>query len=127
MRAHKLKCSCCHWNESVLILVYLFSQKQIKDKLNVATPKDNFLWSFRNELPPIIIAVSQFFRRKYVYISADSIVKVLYIHVNLFTRTYYRISGKIIIDPIKDFFLPKDSPVIQYVCSLKVVTCDSEQ
>uniref|UniRef100_A0ACD5WBT4 Uncharacterized protein n=1 Tax=Avena sativa TaxID=4498 RepID=A0ACD5WBT4_AVESA len=51
------------------------SQKQIKDKLNVATPQGNSLWSFRNELPPIIIAATGFSRKRYVYISADSVVK----------------------------------------------------
>ncbi|XP_047092637.1 uncharacterized protein LOC124704426 [Lolium rigidum] len=50
------------------------SQQKIKDKLNVATPEGNFLWSFRNELSPIIIA-TQFSRKRHVYISADSIVK----------------------------------------------------
>uniref|UniRef100_A0ACD6A165 Uncharacterized protein n=1 Tax=Avena sativa TaxID=4498 RepID=A0ACD6A165_AVESA len=51
------------------------SQKHIKDKLNVATPEGNFLWSFRNELSPIIFATTQFSQNKYVYISADSVVK----------------------------------------------------
>ncbi|XP_047086087.1 uncharacterized protein LOC124697556 [Lolium rigidum] len=55
-------------------IVTVTSQKKIKDKLNVATPKGNFLWSFRNELSPIIIA-TQFSRKRHVYISADSIVK----------------------------------------------------
>ncbi|XP_047086075.1 uncharacterized protein LOC124697541 [Lolium rigidum] len=50
------------------------SQKKIKDKLNVATPEGNFLWSFRKELSPIIIA-THFSRKRHVYISADSIVK----------------------------------------------------
>uniref|UniRef100_A0ACD5X9A5 Uncharacterized protein n=1 Tax=Avena sativa TaxID=4498 RepID=A0ACD5X9A5_AVESA len=51
------------------------SQKKIKDKLNVATLEGNFLWSFRDELSPIIFATTQFSRKRYVYISADSIVK----------------------------------------------------
>ncbi|KAM0899666.1 hypothetical protein ACQ4PT_021180 [Festuca glaucescens] len=54
--------------------VTVTSQKKIKDKLNVATPEGNFLWWFRNELSPIIIA-TQFSRKRHVYISADSIVK----------------------------------------------------
>uniref|UniRef100_A0ACD6A9S8 Uncharacterized protein n=1 Tax=Avena sativa TaxID=4498 RepID=A0ACD6A9S8_AVESA len=51
------------------------SEKKIKDKLNVATPQGNYLWSFRNELSPIIIAATKFSQRRYVYISADSVVK----------------------------------------------------
>jgi len=34
------------------------SQKQIKDKLNVATPEGNFLWLFHTELSPFLIAKS---------------------------------------------------------------------
>ncbi|KAL5218754.1 hypothetical protein ABZP36_019438, partial [Zizania latifolia] len=48
---------------------------QIKDKLNVATPEGNLFWSFPNELSPIIIGTTKFSQKRYVYISADSIVK----------------------------------------------------
>ncbi|CAM0876548.1 unnamed protein product [Alopecurus aequalis] len=51
------------------------SQKQIKDKVNVATPEGNFVWSFRSDLSPIIVGASHFSRKKHVYISTDSIVK----------------------------------------------------
>ncbi|CAD6206900.1 unnamed protein product [Miscanthus lutarioriparius] len=51
------------------------SQKQIKDKLNVATPEGNFLWSFHTELSPFLIARSQLSKKRYVYIAADSIIK----------------------------------------------------
>ncbi|KAL6637985.1 hypothetical protein ACP70R_025557 [Stipagrostis hirtigluma subsp. patula] len=51
------------------------SQKQIKDRLNVATPEGNFLWSFHNELSPLLIATTKFSQKRYVYISADSIIK----------------------------------------------------
>lgn len=50
------------------------SQKQIKDKLNVATPEGNFFASFPNELSPIVVART-LSRKRYVYISADSIIK----------------------------------------------------
>ncbi|KAL5209473.1 hypothetical protein ABZP36_005096 [Zizania latifolia] len=55
--------------------VTVTSQKQIKDKLNVATPEGNLFWSFPNELSPIIIGTTKFSQKRYVYISADSIVK----------------------------------------------------
>ncbi|KAG8098378.1 hypothetical protein GUJ93_ZPchr0013g34970 [Zizania palustris] len=55
--------------------VTVTSQKQIKDKLNVATPEGNLFWSFPNELSPIIIGTTTFSQKRYVYISADSIVK----------------------------------------------------
>lgn len=51
------------------------SQKQIKDKLNVATPEGNFLWLFHMELSPFLIAKSQLSKKRYVYITADSIIK----------------------------------------------------
>ncbi|VAI00483.1 unnamed protein product [Triticum turgidum subsp. durum] len=51
------------------------SQNQIKEKLNVTTPEGNFLWAVRNELSPIIITTTQLSRKRYVYISADSIIK----------------------------------------------------
>ncbi|RCV40617.1 hypothetical protein SETIT_9G069400v2 [Setaria italica] len=51
------------------------SQRQIKDKLNVATPEGNFLWSFHKELSPLLIAKSQLSKKRYLYISADSIIK----------------------------------------------------
>ncbi|CAN6291658.1 unnamed protein product [Urochloa humidicola] len=51
------------------------SQRQIKDKLNVALPEGNFLWLFHKELSPLLIAKSQLSNRRYLYISADSIVK----------------------------------------------------
>lgn len=51
------------------------SQKQIKDKLNVATPEGNFFWSFHNELSSIIIATTRLSKKRYVYISADSVIK----------------------------------------------------
>ncbi|XP_062214426.1 uncharacterized protein LOC133915323 [Phragmites australis] len=51
------------------------SQKQIKDKLNVATPEGNFVWSFLKELSPLVIATTQFSKKRYVYASADSIIK----------------------------------------------------
>ncbi|PWZ34731.1 hypothetical protein Zm00014a_008709 [Zea mays] len=51
------------------------SQKQIKDKLNVATPKGNFLWLFHIELSPFLIAKSQLSKKRFVYIAADSIIK----------------------------------------------------
>ncbi|KAL6894193.1 hypothetical protein ACP4OV_008291 [Aristida adscensionis] len=51
------------------------SQKKIKDKLNVATPEGNFLWTFQNELSPLLIATTKFSQKRYVYISADSITK----------------------------------------------------
>jgi len=51
------------------------SQKQIKDKLNVATPEGNFLWLFHMELSPFLIAKSQLSKKRYVYIAADSIIK----------------------------------------------------
>ncbi|XP_044390669.1 uncharacterized protein [Triticum aestivum] len=50
------------------------SQKKIKDKLNLATPEGNFFVSFPNELSPIVIARA-LSRTRYVYISADSIIK----------------------------------------------------
>uniref|UniRef100_A0A0E0D7M0 Uncharacterized protein n=1 Tax=Oryza meridionalis TaxID=40149 RepID=A0A0E0D7M0_9ORYZ len=55
--------------------VTVASQKKIEDKLNVATPEGNLFWSFPNELSPIIIGTTQFSQKRYVYISADSIVK----------------------------------------------------
>ena len=54
----------------------LCSQKKIKDKLNVATPEGNFLWSHM-ELSPLLIGKTQFSKKRYVYIAADSIIKVL--------------------------------------------------
>ncbi|WVZ60747.1 hypothetical protein U9M48_010728 [Paspalum notatum var. saurae] len=51
------------------------SQKQIKDKLNVATPEGNFLWLFHKELSPLLIAKSQLSKKRYLYIPADSIIK----------------------------------------------------
>lgn len=51
------------------------SQKQIKDKLNVATPEGNFLWLFHTELSPFLIAKSQLSKKRFVYIAADSIIK----------------------------------------------------
>ncbi|KAF8709921.1 hypothetical protein HU200_029639 [Digitaria exilis] len=51
------------------------SQREIKDKLNVATPEGNFLWSFHNELSPLLIAKSQLSKKRYLYMSADSIIK----------------------------------------------------
>ncbi|KAF0914976.1 hypothetical protein E2562_033057 [Oryza meyeriana var. granulata] len=55
--------------------VTVASQKKIEDKLNVATPEGNLFWSFPDELSPIIIGTTQFSQKRYVYISADSIVK----------------------------------------------------
>uniref|UniRef100_A0A8R7Q0R6 Uncharacterized protein n=1 Tax=Triticum urartu TaxID=4572 RepID=A0A8R7Q0R6_TRIUA len=55
--------------------ITITSQKQITDKLNVTTPEGNFLWVVRNELSPIIITTTQLSRKRYVYISADSIIK----------------------------------------------------
>lgn len=57
------------------------SQKQIKDKLNVATPEGNFLWLFHTELSPFLIAKSQLSKKRFVYIAADSIIKVLDVHL----------------------------------------------
>ncbi|TVU44755.1 hypothetical protein EJB05_04211, partial [Eragrostis curvula] len=51
------------------------SQKVIKDKLNVATPEGNFLWSFRKELSPLLIGTTQFSKKRYVYTAGDSIIK----------------------------------------------------
>ncbi|KAK3149168.1 hypothetical protein QOZ80_3AG0213840 [Eleusine coracana subsp. coracana] len=51
------------------------SQKQIKDKLNVATPEGNFLWSFHKELSPLLIGTTQISKKRYVYTSADSIIR----------------------------------------------------
>jgi hypothetical protein len=66
--------------------LYLCSQKQIKDKLNVATPEGNFLWSFHKEFSPLLIGTTQFSKKRYVYTAADSIIKVLPT-LDLFTQT----------------------------------------
>jgi hypothetical protein len=108
------------------MLAYLFSQKKTKEKLNVATPAGNFLWSFQSELSPIIIA-TQFSRKRHVYISPDSIVKVLCIHLFYLLEPITELLEKTIIDPIT-IFLPKDNyVVIQPVSSLSFFTCGSEQ
>ncbi|XP_020188649.1 uncharacterized protein [Aegilops tauschii subsp. strangulata] len=55
--------------------ITITSQKEIEDKLNFTTPEGNFLWALRNELSPIIITTTQLPRKRYVYISEDSIIK----------------------------------------------------
>lgn len=72
-----------------------YSQKKIEDKLNVATPEGNLFWSFPNELSPIIIGTTQFSQKRYVYISADSIVKVLtLLYMWSFTQTCHWVLWK---------------------------------
>ena len=74
--AHKPSfCRSCHCGHSHTCVPC--SQRQIKDKLNVATPEGNFLWLFHKELSPLLIAKSQLSKKRYLHISADSIVKVL--------------------------------------------------
>lgn len=68
----------CHCGHSYICASC--SQKQIKDKLNVATPEGNFLWLFHRELSPFLIAKSQLSKKRYVYIPADSIIQVPHIH-----------------------------------------------
>ncbi|XP_020095645.1 uncharacterized protein LOC109715173 [Ananas comosus] len=53
----------------------IIGQKDVKEKLNIATPEAEFLWNYRHELAPFFISYQHLPLNKYVYVLPDTIIK----------------------------------------------------
>lgn len=69
--------------KSLIIMVFIYRQEKVKEKLKTAIPVGEHAWPSLHEVAPFIIPSTHPFLKRFIYVSSDIIMKVCFVSLIL--------------------------------------------